>query len=450
MSKRLLFGLSSVAQITSGAVLVASAWMLAGYGGYVREICWFLSGLGMVAAVAACVCARDYRRLLNLLPCLLYGTWLILALLNPSHLGSEAEGWTPNPSYRPWLPGAVDRWYAGQWSWYWLVGLAQFGILRMVIQSGAEARRFALGIVCHVLLLTVVGLWFWSIGTEKLLGHWALEGQIFSSFIYKNHWAAYALMGAGLSAGLALAVPETEPDPRRAGSRRLFLGSAFALILASIPLPGSRSGTVLAMLLLTLAGWSYLRARGREERSPKGIVLIGASAVLLLTAALVAPAVEQGWERSVSQYFRDGDLEDKDIRVRIARDTLGMIEASPWFGWGPGGFAAAFPAFRGKGYPWDVERGDFMQIQDAHSDWLQIPAEYGVPAAAILAAAALVLLLRGSLQASRGLRFGMIGPWLVLAYAGVEFPFQNPAVLILWASLLALGQSRTTRSSGEK
>src|SRR5690606_9164669 len=84
--------------------------------------------------------------------------------------------------------------------------------------------------------------------------------------------------------------------------------------------------------------------------------------------------------------------------------------------------------------------------EDAHSDWLQSLAELGFVGTALL----LLLALGPVFATVRPRRLAALPAWLLggcallAAYAWVEFPFANPAVVatwwVLWAAALRLIQ----------
>ncbi len=66
-----------------------------------------------------------------------------------------------------------------------------------------------------------------------------------------------------------------------------------------------------------------------------------------------------------------------DDRLHMLRESLGLIRAYPWFGWGLGGFESAFGRFQ-------ISLPTFT-VDYAHNDYLQCLAEMGVIGATIVA-----------------------------------------------------------------
>jgi O-antigen ligase len=123
------------------------------------------------------------------------------------------------------------------------------------------------------------------------------------------------------------------------------------------------------------------------------------------------------------------------LRARVAHDTARMAAARPWFGWGIGSFPVVFPVFQGD-YLRDKTGRAEARFEFAHNDWLQLMAEAGL-------AGVLVVLVPVGAVASRTWREGRFperwalgGCALVAAYAWIDFPFNNPAVCVLWVVML--------------
>jgi O-antigen ligase len=100
------------------------------------------------------------------------------------------------------------------------------------------------------------------------------------------------------------------------------------------------------------------------------------------------------------------------------------------FGWGMGSFPAVFPIFNTQ-----ESKIDRIPVvyHDAHSDWIQSVAEIGLVGTALIGAA--VLLPALAVRRARVTPipyFLLTGALLVSAYAWVEFPFGNVAVVLGW------------------
>jgi O-antigen ligase len=117
-------------------------------------------------------------------------------------------------------------------------------------------------------------------------------------------------------------------------------------------------------------------------------------------------------------------------RSVLYHNTLRMAEARPLYGWGMGCFPSVFSLYNTQ-----EPRGDRIPVvyHDAHSDWLQSMSEIGVIGTALIGVA--VALPARSIRARRIGSipyFLLTGCALVAAYAWIEFPFGNVAVVLAW------------------
>jgi O-antigen ligase len=117
-------------------------------------------------------------------------------------------------------------------------------------------------------------------------------------------------------------------------------------------------------------------------------------------------------------------------REALYRDTWTLAAKQPVFGWGLDTYAVGFQMIR----PYTVNLRDRSEnlFATAHSDWLQSLTETGFVGTTLVL---LMVLLPLSTMPRRLWShpltcYPIFGCALVTAYAGVEFPFANAAVLI--------------------
>jgi O-antigen ligase len=141
----------------------------------------------------------------------------------------------------------------------------------------------------------------------------------------------------------------------------------------------------------------------------------------------------------LAQRLQDTTAQDVEVREEPAAYALGIVKDYPLFGAGPGSFYTVFPGYR----PETVR----AFYDHAHNDYVELAAESGVPALAILG-----LFVAGCLAAAlkaqwlrrdplmRGMSFACImGVTAILIHSWVDFNLQIPANACYFMVLLALG-----------
>ncbi len=284
-----------------------------------------------------------------------------------------------------------------------------------------------------------------SFGTvQKLVGATGIyfgavrspQEYFFASFVYNNHWGAFALLSFAALCGLTL---RSMGRPGAGLLRGPALGGLVAALLVgiSVPLSGSRAGSLLlAVLAAAAAAQALPRLAGALRRSGTGRT--GALAIVGLAAAL---AVAGAWivagdviraraaktREQLGAMWAAGGLGSRSV---LYHDTWRMARERPLFGWGMGSYPVVFSLYNTQ-----ESKVDRLPViyHDAHSDWLQSLAELGLAGTALLGSAVLL-----PLRAIRRRRLTTIplyllaGCLLTAAYAGVEFPFGNGAVVLAW------------------
>jgi O-antigen ligase/Flp pilus assembly protein TadD len=191
---------------------------------------------------------------------------------------------------------------------------------------------------------------------QKALGMAAVGAEGNSN--YSGTLAAMLLPVAG-AAALA--------EGQAAWKRRMAGLSAFGL-MALLVATESRGGLVGAGVGIAVAGTALIR-----RRVPRAAPAT-AAAVLLLVAA---PLLFLG-----RRHLSPARAETASVRIGIWKRALKMAAGRPWLGAGVGGFAARFPPFRDP-VEYEISNRDagmdFKEVEDAHSIWVQVAAETGVP-----------------------------------------------------------------------
>jgi O-antigen ligase len=292
------------------------------------------------------------------------------------------------------------------WSMIWVL----FTVTLAVARQARERRRLLRG-----------ALWFSAaLASLATLQQFTAGGKIFwlfpsgytdfvlGSFVYRNQYAAFLELALPLALWLAVAGKE----------RRLVYAAMAAVLFASMVGCASRAGFVLSLLeigLVVAIAW-------RRKAVPGRAVLVGVALFGLLALSGVAVA---GWQ-TLENRFREP--EPYKVRGALLASTVRMVRERPWWGFGLGTWAAAYPRFA------TYDDGTF--VNQAHNDWAQWCAEGGLPMLALLLAI-------GIGAGGRTLRSGWgVGIPIFLLHATVDYPMQQRPALAAWFFFwLALSQA---------
>lgn len=296
--------------------------------------------------------------------------------------------------------------------------------------------------------MTLTGLEY-GFFVEKYVG----QGLATGTFVNRNHFAAYLVLG--LSAGIGLLVarletrrPRTERQRVRAWvqtllSMKFLLRLLLAMMVVALVLSRSRMGNLSFFVALAMGGGLSLWF-ARREVSRKVLVLF---ASLLLVDLLIVGR----WfgAEEVAERLAETTVESEQ-RDDVAAVTLTMVRDYPWTGSGAGTYYTVFPHYSSF-VPED------SYYTHAHNDYLELAATLGLPATAVLGLFLLATLARSLAQMrQRGSRLEagvacctiMTGTWLLL-HSAADFNLQVPANAATAVALLALAW-RGGQGSGRK
>ncbi len=278
----------------------------------------------------------------------------------------------------------------------------------------------------------------------------AYRGDLTSTFIGRNAAAVYfgscaILWLLLLSQKIRQKLPAGPIDWRRVPRELLseFSGpiilrfTLFILCLAAMLLTNSRAGIVFSLMTLVMAFGFYFR----RDLSGRGTLVAA-----LAAGGLIALVVLQVLGGNVSGRFDMQGLSDEG-RFETYRSTLRIIADHPWFGTGLGTFAWSFPFYRSdKLSAWGV-------WDRAHSTPLELASDLGVPLAALIILAwiiVLTMLIRGMIVRLRDLivpvaAFSVAS--LGLVHSCIDFSLQITGYSIVVFALVGAGLAQSFSSN---
>ena len=251
---------------------------------------------------------------------------------------------------------------------------------------------------------------------------------------------ALGAAAAGFAILLALAPTQTQ-------LRAALLAAAAAAVpaLATLVLPavthersGDRQGAgMLALLAGTAAIAVFLQALapGRSARLPRLRTLAaGALAVALAATAIAVTEVERGSGQDTSAASPTRLASVQSNRYAYWKVALRTFADHPLRGVGSGGFQAA----------WLRERPFSEPVRDAHSLYIETPAELGLVGLALLAA----LVGAVGVGAARARLPGAVAAlWVWALHAAVDWDWELPALSLVALALAGLVLARSPARS---
>lgn len=427
-------------------MLVLATWALGGNTEWARRMLsiWgCLAGLLVWADLRAKFSGRPRRSILWALgPLLIFDTLVLISLLNPNfrelHRGAGVV-FVPDdrlPQFG-FLPSTARPDLSLNALWFFNAAyLSGFNLL-LHVRRRETLRRLLMWAVGNALVLAVLGTFQQLTGADApYFGAFkTAQPHFFATFIYHNHWAAYATLSLTAAVGLCFYFSDH-------GGRRFLNSPGFVVLVAvvllalTLPLSTSRSGTLLAIVILavglTHVAIRTIRHRRARQISPIRPLLAAAGGVLvvgLFIYDLARPIVRvrvAATQQQIAEMRTRGEYFPRQV---LYRDTWNLAQDRWWFGWGMGSYPTAFYLRNTQRV---AEDGLPRLFHDAHSDWLQSLSEVGLVGTACLALCGMVpwWRWRGQLKWTTLPVYLLFGCGLIVAYAWLEFPFGNRGVVV--------------------
>jgi len=448
--------------VHAGILLAATTWGFGGNAHWIRPwlAAWASLSLPLLLAASrpgAALAPSPLRWLwpfalfnaLALLACLTPGSRLMTAGADTVLIPLRVPDWRPSAA----LPGLAlpDLWLFDG------VFLSAFN-LALVVTERRFLRAFLLFATGNAVALAIFGT------LQKLSGATGLyfglvkspQSYFFASFIYDNHWGAFAVLMSALALGLVWRYTA------RSGPDHYFRTPAFAglvailLLAVTVPLSGARLCTLLLLALLGSAGIRALlrsvRSRRREHAPLVGPLAGGLSAAVLGIGAiwyLAGETIERRLAKTQEQLAAMHRLGGIGDRAALYRNTVRMARDRPWFGWGAASYPHVFMLYNTQ-KPNPIDHLPVF-YHDAHSDWLQALAEHGLVGTLLLGlCAAVPLASTGGRELGNPISACLLaGCALILLYGAIEFPFGNLAVQLCWwlCLFVAVAYARLVRAA---
>lgn len=427
-------------------LLVGVSWAFGGNADWVRTPISLYASVGILLTLAIAVCRGSRGQVIAGSFSWMWPVIVLNALIAVSYLTSGFKDIVyGNSTYL--MPVRIDWWRPSAAQpdaalrSMWLFDGIYFSCLNLAL---AVSRRHLIRIVLALAVGNVVALSVF--GTiQKLVGSTGIyfgsvkspQEYFFASFVYDNHWGAFAILMLGACIGLILRYAISPTGEGIFHGPTLTGLIAASLVSVSIPLSGSRACTLLLCIFFVVAviqgSRTVFRALRLSGATPVESMVAMAFAVALAMAAIWTVSGETLRIRAiktkdqVAVMWAQGGIGSRSV---LYHDTWRMARERMLFGWGMGSFPTVFSFYNTQ-----ESKIDHLPIvyHDAHSDWIQSVAEIGIAGTLMIGVAALLPIL--SILRFRVTQipfFLLAGCSLIVLYAWVEFPFGNVAVVLAW------------------
>lgn len=287
---------------------------------------------------------------------------------------------------------------------------------------------FLLSLFAVIQDLTSHGTIFWSI-------HPGPEAVIYGPYVNHNHYAGMMEMLTAFPLVISLSNIYT-------GVRRVVSALCAVFMASTIILSGSRAGILAFAVQLALMTILLTKAaRGR-------IIMIACIALLVFALAF--------WLAGDDTFARVSTLRhptkepDFSFRLKVAEDSLKMIAARPFLGWGLNSFAFAYPQYR------SFYSG--LEVGQAHGDYVQLTVETGILGLAVIVWYLVCLYRRGFHESGSwqfrpdcAVRLGaLLGCTGIVVHSLADFNLQIPANAACFFILCALATTAGHRPRNQR
>lgn len=325
----------------------------------------------------------------------------------------------------PWLPLSLAPSNSVAGLLWLLPAVATFlGIATL----GAFRARVLAGVIVAVTLVSVMVGALQVIGGESAYFYRITNyGQAVGFFANSNHNATLLLVSIPFLAALQATLLRRNAAPRSASAVRLLTVAVYAVILVGLLLNSSLAGIGLGVPV-ALASWLTFGRPGPTLRRALQIVTIAGSTAAILLIVL-GP-------------FGNNLFGQQTANVELSRQTsfaLTFKAARDFFPFGSG--IGSFQPIYALQEPLSSVTGTFMN--HAHSDWIELLLETGLPGM-LLAAVLLYWLVRRARaiwQAEDRDHFAqaaMITVIAMLLHSMVDYPLRTAALSTVFAACIAL------------
>ena len=443
----------AVSILLAWVVMIALPWLLGG-----QWLPFQLAAVSIAITAFACSLQNGISQIkapLALLACL--SGYVLIQLLNPAFTQEWQTGlrvWNlVQEDYIQWLPSSISSGFTDASPLRFLIHILTAAAIALVLISSRDRKTQTSTLILVAIsgtLIALIGTVQSSLDSQTILGLFDAQGQglglFFGTLLYKNQAAAFfnIAMAVSLACFIYLA---GSPKMQRSNPSLIFILCAIVLLIGIVS-SRSRFGFVCSFSILVPFGVMAIKRMAQWRLSRKWVL----SAGIILTTVIIAGSVFL-FRSPAARHLKTLNseiTEDFSFKQRkfAYESGLEMYVSKPVYGWGAGNFRHGFRQFQNMQAEREEIENPFMKRhelsffwQHMHNDYLEWLIELGVVGTLILFSIPGYFFWR----IFKSSRWKEPVPLMLLAglastmiHALVDFPFQNPAVLVTWFAILAI------------
>ena len=354
--------------------------------------------------------------------------------------------------FSPYLPSITEKKldYFLKYVLILLTSILSFTIYR---KKSFNSHFFSKIVLYNCLILLILGILAkmnWGINYETIMGFWNIpdKSNAFSTFVYKNHWATFALLS--LCHGIATVISHGKKYKNVNNLNILSLIICIVIISLSLFFIESRSSICFFVLTVFMIFLFILKFKNRFF-----IFVITITSVLFIFYGKIDNV--SFVQRTVSQIsqLKDGNM---PFRFLLWKDSLNQISSKTFYGYGIDSYFLSNPIFQSNDtvterykITLNAHQEFTPVIKNTHSDILQTLIEHGfISFAFFLFPLFFLILRRYILTYSYYTKTLCVGFLVYLLYCFVDLPNKSLANFFLASATVGMIFKPTYDSSKKK
>ena len=320
-----------------------------------------------------------------------------------------------------------------------------------------NVKAFLWIVIINTCILCIVGLYqkftqVWSDDYLEILGIWnAPEPRyFFSTFTYKNHWSAFALISLSCIFSILYNQLRITKEYMIKSPILLFIIFGIILLISTVIFSGSRSGILLSALSVILFSLIiFLKNKNLKLFSFRKIIslflVIFPTLFFIFYSLKKDEKVKEMLTNSTTQWkaYQEGN---PPLRWYLWKDAYNMAKRELILGHGYNAFPSTYPKFqstvvrqeRAKGLE-SAHNPYIPLVAHAHNDILEFICEWGLLGTFCFFIPYILHLVKVWVSTnSTTVRLLLLGCFVFLVYCFVDFPTRTPACFALFSSVAGL------------